>query len=97
MEKQIIINIDESTKNVELALTAEQMVSADYKERFIAEFIQVKNRYNGLMAMVEKWDNGTLPFVPTCPRETYNFQLRAMKDYMDILVVRAKIEGIELP
>ena len=96
MEKEIIIKIDENTKNVELALTAEKMVSADYKERFIAEFIQVKNRYNGLKAMVEKWDNGILPFVPTCPRETYNFQLRAMKDYMDILVVRAKIEGIEL-
>lgn len=94
--KEIIIKIDENTKNPELAATAEGMVSADYKERFIAEFVQVKNRYNGLRGMVEKWDAGTLPFTPTCPRETYNFQLRSMKDYMDILVVRAKIEGIEL-
>ena len=46
--------------------------------------------------MIDKWDEGTLTFTPTCPRETYNFQLRAMKDYMDILIVRAKIEGIEL-
>lgn len=94
--KEILIKIDENTKNPELAATAEGMVSADYKERFIAEFVQVKNRYNGLRGMVEKWDAGMLPFTPTCLRETYNFQLRAMKDYMDILVVRAKIEGIEL-
>ena len=94
--KQIVINIDENTKNTELAMTAEGMVSDDYKERFIAEYIQIKNRYNGLLGMIEKWDANNLPFVPTCPRETYNFQLRAMKDYMDILVVRAKIEGIDL-
>lgn len=31
-----------------------------------------------------------------CPRATYNFQLRAMKDYLDILEIRAKIEGIDL-
>ena len=27
---------------------------------------------------------------------TFNFQLRAMKEYLDILEVRAKIEGINL-
>ena len=96
MNKEIVIKIDETTKNPELAETAYGMVSADYKDRFVAEYIQVKNRYNGLMKMVELWDDGSLTFTPTCPRETYNFQLRAMKDYMDILVVRAKIEGIEL-
>lgn len=94
--KEIIIKIDENTKNPELAATAEGMVSSDYKERFIAEFVQVKNRYYGLKSMIDKWNEGTLSFTPTCPRETYNFQLRAMKDYMDILIVRAKIEGIEL-
>lgn len=94
--KEIIIKIDETTKNPELAATAEGMVSSDYKERFIAEFVQVKNRYYSLKSMIDKWDEGSLTFTPTCPRETYNFQLRAMKDYMDILIVRAKIEGIEL-
>jgi hypothetical protein len=94
----MVINIDtEKCKNLQLAATAAGMVSEDYKERFIAEYIQLKNRFEGLVKMVERWDNGTLPFTPTCPRETYNFQLRAMKDYMDILVVRAKIEEIELP
>ena len=94
----MVINIDtEKCKNPQLAATAAYMVSDDYKERFIAEYIQLKNRYEGLLDMVLKWGCGKLPFTPTCPRETYNFQLRAMKDYMDILVVRAKIEEIELP
>ena len=82
--------------NEELASTCEMMVSEDYKERFKAEYIQLKNRYNGLLRMVDRWDNGALSFTPTCPRATYNFQLRAMKEYLDILEVRAKIENIDL-
>lgn len=83
-------------KNEELASTAKMMVSPDYKERFEAEYIQLKNRYNGLKKMVAAWDAGTLSFTPTCPRATYNIQLKAMKDYLDILEVRAAIEGINL-
>lgn len=94
--KHVFDKANSEVKNEELAETARMMVSPDYKERFIAEYVQVNNRYNGLKEMIEKWDANNLPFVPTCPRETYNFQLRAMKDYMDILVVRAKIEGIDL-
>lgn len=82
--------------NEELASTCEMMVSEDYKERFKAEYIQLRNRYNGLIRMVDRWDNGALSFTPTCPRATYNFQLRAMKEYLDILEVRAKIENIDL-
>lgn len=82
--------------NEELASTCEMMVSEDYKERFKAEYIQLRNRYAGLLNMIKLWDASSLSFIPTCPRATYNFQLRAMKDYLDILEVRAKIEGIEL-
>lgn len=84
------------TKNEVLAATATLMTSEDYKDRFKAEYIQLKNRYEGLKRMTDNWDNGTLNFTPTCPRATYNFQLRAMKEYLDILEVRAKIEGINL-
>lgn len=82
--------------NEVLKKSSELMLSSDYKERFLAEYMQLKNRYEGLCNMIIKWDNGQLNFTPTCPRETYNLQLRAMKDYLDILVIRAKIEGIEL-
>lgn len=93
--EQIVINIGEQ-KNKELARTAAGMASADYKERFKAEYVQIKNCYEGLKAMVEKWDNGMLPFTPTCPRATYKLQLDSMKKYKNILEVRAKIEGVEL-
>ena len=80
----------------EMVKSSELMLSTDYKDRFIAEYLQIKNRYESLSRMIVNWDNGTLAFTPACPRETYNFQLRAMKDYMDILIVRAKIENIKL-
>ena len=82
--------------NEELASTCEMMVSQDYKKRFKAEYIQLKNRYEGLNRFISVLDNGALSFTPPCPRATYNFQLRAMKEYLDILEVRAKIENIYL-
>ena len=78
----------------DLKETAAMMSSTDYKERFLAEYYQLETRYLKLKAMVDKWDAGTLEFTPTCPRATYNFQLRAMKDYLDALVIRAKMEGV---
>jgi hypothetical protein len=46
--------------------------------------------------MLEKWDKGVLPFTPTCPRSTYNIQVKAMTDYIAILEARAVMEGVEL-
>lgn len=83
--------------NQELSDSVKLMLSEDYKERFIGEFIQVRNRYFNLKRMVEMWDKGTLSFTPTCPREIYDFQLKGMLEYMNTLIIRAKIEDIELP
>ncbi len=38
--------------------TVELMNSADYKERFIAEYQQLVIRYKGLRNMLDKWDRG---------------------------------------
>lgn len=76
--------------------TVEMMNSDDYKERFRAEYAQLVIRYYGLCNMLEKWDNGTLNFEPTCPRSTYNMQTRAMEDYIAVLEARAVMENIEL-
>ena len=81
---------------MELKDTVEMMNSCDYKERFIAEYQQVVIRYQKLSAMLEKWDNEELNFVPTCPRSTYNMQIKAMADYIAVLEARAVMEGIEL-
>lgn len=76
--------------------TVEMMNSADYKERFKAEYYQVVIRYQKLKAMLKKWDDGDLNFTPTCPRSTYNMQIKAMEDYIAVLEARAVMEGVEL-
>lgn len=80
----------------ELKETIELMTSTDYKERFKAEYEQVKIRFEKLKAMLDKWDNGTLEFTPTCNRAIYNFQIKAMGEYIACLETRAVIENIEL-
>lgn len=83
-------------KSMELKHTISLMLSSDYKERFIAEYLQLKIRRDKLLAMCEKWDNGKLEFTPTCPREFYDDQLKYMNDYLIILQKRGTAEGIDL-
>ena len=79
-----------------LAETINGMVSEDYKERFIAEYQQLVIRYKGLKKMLDNWDKGELSFVPTCPRSTYNMQIKSMADYIAVLEARAVMEGSNL-
>ena len=81
---------------MKLSDTVEMMNSTDYKERFKAEYNQLAIRYKGLKTMLDKWDNGTLQFEPTCPRSTYNMQIKAMSDYLAVLEARAVMENIVL-
>lgn len=77
--------------------TAEMMNSNDYKERFKAEFYQLKLRIDGLEAMLTKYENGTLEFTPSCDIALLKTQIATMVAYENILKMRAKQEGIELP
>lgn len=79
---------------MELKDTVEMMLSSDYKERFKAEYYQLKIRHDKLKKMVDNWEN--LDFTPTCPYSTYMHQLRAMEDYMALLRDRAEREKVEL-
>lgn len=81
---------------MKLSETVEMMNSADYKERFRAEYFQLKIRVNGLKNMLDKWDKGELNFTPTCPREIYNDQMEYMMNYMTVLANRAELEHIDL-
>lgn len=76
--------------------TTELMNSLDYKERFIAEYWQLVIRYKGLRKVLDEWDHDELSFEPTCPRSTYNMQIKAMTDYIAVLEARALMEGIKL-
>lgn len=81
---------------MELNETANMMQSENYKERFKAEYYQVKIRCEKLEAMLVKYKAGTLDFKPSCSYELLSEQLRAMNEYRHILKARAVIEGIEL-
>lgn len=79
-----------------LKYTVEFMNSPDYRERFVAEYKQLTIRYKELREMLDKWDHDELDFEPTCPRSTYNMQIKAMTDYIAVLEARAVMEGITL-
>lgn len=76
--------------------TIEMMQSSDYKERFKAEYLQLKIKINGLNVALVKYKEGTLLFTPTCSYELLHTQLVYMECYLNALEERAKIEGIEL-
>ena len=81
---------------MQLKDTVEMMNSADYKERFKAEYYQLLIRLNSLTSMLIKWENNTLDFEPKCSKETLKNQLIFMQGYLDILRLRAEIEEIDL-
>lgn len=76
--------------------TVEMMLSDDYKERFKAEYYQLKERYNKLHRMVVKYEADTLDFEPSCSLELLKNQAMYMGNYLYCLELRAEIEGIEL-
>ena len=81
---------------MELKDTITLMNSSDYKDRFKAEYYQIKIRYNKLHNMVVKYEAGTLDFEPNCSLELLKEQASYMGRYLYTLEVRAEIEGVEL-
>ena len=77
--------------------TIPMMGSDDYKERFVAEYAQLKIRYDKLYAVLEKYAADKLDFKPTCPIEILYEQLDHMEAYLSVLETRAKYENIQLP
>lgn len=81
---------------MKLSDTIETMNSGDFKDRFRAEYFQLKIRTEGLSGMLEKYKSGELLFKPKCSYDILNGQLKAMKMYMEYLEERAEIENVEL-
>lgn len=94
--KEIFEDAYQKYDESKLPATSVLMQSNDYKERFKAEYKQLDIRYKGLEAMLKKWDAGELNFTPTCPRNIYNIQIRAMEEYLTVLETRAIMEKIDL-
>jgi hypothetical protein len=90
---------------MELKDTIAMMTSEDYKERFKAEYYQTKTRYEKLKAFNNKieaarctqYQVNQLPMPKhDCPDEMLREQQNVMEHYLQILEVRAVIEGVEL-
>ena len=72
------------------------MLSDDYKERFVAEAAQLKIRIEKLDRVIEGYGDESLGFVPETPFPILSAQYHAMLAYMDVLVARSAIEGIDI-
>lgn len=81
---------------MELKDTIGYMTSAEYRNRFVGEYLQVKIRCEKLSKMIEKYELKQLNFTPKCPIELLKSQLSIMERYIAILQERAKIENIDL-
>ena len=88
MERELI--------KMQLKDTVELMNSEDFKERFKAEYYQLSIRLYSLTSMLYKWKNNMIDFEPKCSKETLENQIIFMQGYIDILRLRAKVEGIDL-
>ena len=76
--------------------TIELMNSSNFKDRFKAEYYQLKIRHEGLVRMLKKYKEGTLEFKPNCSYDLLRTQLFYMEGYMSVLEEGAEIENIEL-
>lgn len=81
---------------MKLTETVAMMNSENYKERFRAEYWQLKIRMTGLIETLVKYKKGTLPFTPKSSYDLLNAQLKAMDLYASFLEDRAQVEGIDL-
>ena len=76
--------------------TALLMKSADFKERFRAEYEQVRIRIDNLSKMLELYSRDELSFESKCSYDLLYEQYICMYNYLNILEKRADIEGIKL-
>jgi phosphomevalonate kinase len=70
--------------------------SSDYKNRFVAEYILLKNKYDKLHNMIVKYEAGTLNFTPSCSLELLKKQASIMGQYLYVLEMRAEIEIVDI-
>ncbi len=90
---------------IKLEHLVELMESENYRDRFVAEYIQMKQRYEKLKRFNTKieaatrtrhLDNGVDEPIHDCPAGLLREQQAAMGEYLHLLEVRAVIEDIDL-
>ena len=68
----------------------------DWKERFRKEYHELRERFQKLDTMIDKYEKGQLEFEPKCPIDLLKGQCSTMWNYLKILEQRAEIEEIKL-
>lgn len=81
---------------MELRDTIALMESADYKDRFKAEYYQLEIRYRKLATMISKHERGELDHTLPCNIRMLKEQRDLMGKLLGVLELRAEIEGIML-
>ena len=81
---------------MDLKDTVALMNSDDYKDRFKAEYWQLRHRLDKLNDMLKRYDKSELDFVPNTPILWLKRQAHAMQEYLDALSVRCDYENIEV-
>lgn len=86
----------DTTMKIELKDTVDMMLSPDHKERFKAEYWQLKNRLEGLHTTNVKREADTLKFKPNSTKGILERQEAVMREYLTILEIRSEMEDIPL-
>ena len=76
--------------------TVDWMLSDDYRDRFRAEYWQLRIRADKMKVILNRHRRNELNFEPNCPYNLLEYQLSVMDDLLGILERRAEIEGINL-
>lgn len=79
-----------------LSDTSKMMISSDYKERFKAEYYQLRIRRERLGIFINDYYHDKLTFAPACDIGLLMSQAASMDAYLVLLKYRAKIEDIDL-
>ena len=82
---------------MELKDTIELMTSESWKDRFVAEYLQTKIRYEKLHKLIVKREVDKIDFITPIPFDSWMTQAAHMGGYLYELEKQAAIHGIELP
>ncbi len=76
--------------------TVDLMLAETFSEKLVAEYFQLKIRYDELNKMILKIEAGTANFEINTKLNTLKEQLYHMNEYMKLLRLRAELEHIDL-
>ena len=89
--------MEENKKDeITMEMTVDLMNSEEYKDRLKGEYAQTLIRLRKLNNMLNKYDEGTLGFTPTCPIYLLRHQSAYMEAYLKTLEERAQYENVDL-